>query len=86
MNPINLQVTFLDETVKECVAIAADLIAFEAKFDLSIARLEKELRITHMFFIAWHVTKRTGQTTDDFEKWVEGVAMVSVGEPKKLKG
>lgn len=86
MNPINLQVTFLDETVKDCVAIAADLIAFESKFDLSIARLEKELRITHLFFIAWHVSKRLGETTDDFDKWVEGVAMVSVGDAKKSKG
>lgn len=86
MNPINLQVTYLDETTSECVAIAADLIAFESKFDLSISRLEKELRITHLFFIAWHVTKRTGHTTDDFDKWVEGVSMVSVGDAKKSKG
>lgn len=86
MNPINLQITFLDETVKECVAVASDLIAFEGKFDLSIARLEKEVRMTHLFFIAWHVEKRTGQTTDEFEKWIEGVSMVSVGEAKKLKG
>jgi hypothetical protein len=86
MNPINLQVTFLDETVKECVAVAADLIAFETKFDLSVARLEKEVRMTHLFFIAWHVEKRTGQTTDEFEKWVEAVAMVSVGDAKKSKG
>jgi hypothetical protein len=86
MNPINLQITFLDETVKECVAVASDLIAFESKFDLSIARLEKEVRMTHLFFIAWHVEKRTGQTTDEFEKWIESVSMVSVADSKKLKG
>jgi hypothetical protein len=83
MNPINLQVTYIDETTAECSAIAADLIAFEARFDLSVARLGKEVRLTHMFFLAWHALKRTGKTTDEFEKWVESVAMVSEGEPKK---
>ena len=83
MNPINLQVTYIDETTAECSAIAADLIAFEARFDLSVARLEKEVRLTHMFFLAWHALKRTGQTTDEFEKWVESVAMVSEPTVKK---
>jgi hypothetical protein len=83
MNPINLQVTYIDETTAECSAIAADLIAFEARFDLSVARLEKEVRLTHMFFLAWHALKRTGKTTEEFEKWVESVAMVSEGSVKK---
>jgi hypothetical protein len=83
MNPINLQVTFIDETTVECSAIAADLIAFEARFDLSVARLEKEVRLTHMFFLAWHALKRTGQTTDEFEKWVESVSMVAEASTKK---
>lgn len=83
MNPINLRVTYIDETSVECSAIAADLIAFEARFDLSVARLEKEVRLTHMFFLAWHSLKRTGQTTDEFEKWVESVSMVSEASTKK---
>ncbi len=48
MNPINLRVDFLDGTSAEVVAIAADLIAFETHFDLSVARLEKEIRLTHL--------------------------------------
>jgi len=83
MNPINLQVTFIDETSVECSAIAADLIAFEARFDLSVARLGDEVRLTHMFFLAWHALKRTGHTTDEFEKWVESVSMVSQAAEKK---
>jgi hypothetical protein len=83
MNPINLRVTFIDETTVECSAIAADLIAFEARFDLSVARLEKEVRLTHMFFLAWHALKRTAQTTEEFDKWVESVSMVSEASAKK---
>jgi len=83
MNPINLQVQFIDGTTVDCVAIAADLIAFESHFDLSVARLEKEIRLTHLFFLAWHVLKRTGQTKDEFEKWVESVSIVSEGAGSK---
>jgi hypothetical protein len=30
--------------------------------------------------------KRTKQTTDDFETWIDGVSMVALGEVKKSKG
>jgi hypothetical protein len=74
---------FRDGTTKDVVGIAADIVAFETKFDLSMARLEKEVRMTHLFFLAWHVEKRTGGTNDEFEKWLETVDMVQAAEPKK---
>ena len=83
MNPIELKVTFLDETEETVQCIAADLIAFEQRFDLSIARLEAEVRVTHLFFLAWHALKRTGKTKDEFEKWTESVGMVAEASSKK---
>ena len=49
---INLRVTYADGTVKDLKAIAADLVAFESEYDLSIARLEQNLRLTHLLFLA----------------------------------
>jgi len=83
MNPIELEVTFLDGSREQVSAIAADLIAFETKFDISITTLEKEVRITHMFFLAWTALHRMGKTKDAFEKWTEGVSSVSSVEAKK---
>lgn len=83
MNPINLHIEFIDGSSAEVTAIAADLIAFESHFDLSVARLQAEIRLTHLFFLAWHAYKRTGQTTDEFEKWTESVSMVNEGDAKK---
>ena len=85
MEPINLHIEFLD-TSKEALtvsAIAADLIAFEAKFDLSVARLGADVRLTHMFFLAWHAAKRLKHTDLEFEAWTETVAMVKEAEAKK---
>jgi len=79
----NLQVTFADGTTKDVVGKAADIVAFEQHFDLSMARLENEVKLTHLFYLAWHSEKRTGGTKDDFEKWLEGVDMVQAASPKE---
>lgn len=83
MNPIELKVTFLDGTEESVSCIAADLVAFESKFDISVARLEADVRITHLFFLAWHASKRTGKTSDEFEKWIESVSVVNEASAKK---
>jgi hypothetical protein len=80
---INLKILFADGTEKSVSALAADLVAFETKFDLSIAQLEKSVRLTHLLFIGWHVEKRTGGTKDEFEKWVELVSTISADDTKK---
>jgi len=82
----NLLVKYLDGSEKECAGKAADIVAFESKYDLSIAALDKDLRLTHLFFMAWHVEKRTGETKLDFEKWLETVESVEAALPKESKG
>lgn len=83
MDPINLQVVFADGTTANCITTASDLIAFESRFDLSVARLQSEIRLTHLFYIAWHVQKRTKVTDLDFEQWTELVSLVKEAESKK---
>jgi hypothetical protein len=82
MNPINLKVFYLDGREEDVTAIAADLVAFEAKFDLSVARLEQEIRLSHLFYIAWHVLKRQG-LKEEFENWLETVSIVTEGSQQK---
>ena len=78
----NLLVTFLDGTNREVSGIAADLVAFEAHFDLSVARLNQDMKITHLLWLAWHVLKRTGESKHTFDKWVESVEGVEASDPK----
>ena len=80
---INLQATYIDGTVKDLKAIAPDLVAFESQYDLSVARLEQNLKLTHLLFLAWHVEKRTKQTSADFDTWLESVDSVIAVESKK---
>jgi hypothetical protein len=80
---INLQTTFNDGTKKLISATAADLVAFEAKYDLSVARLEKEVKLTHLLFLAWNSETRNKATALEFEAWVETVSGVEAEQVKK---
>lgn len=80
---IQLRVGYQDETKKDLLARAVDIVAFEEQYDISMADLKNKLKMTHLFFLAWHVENRTGGTTDDFKKWLESVDSVETVEPKK---
>lgn len=79
----NLQVVYSDGTTRDVVGKAVDIVAFEQKFDISMASLQNSVKITHLMFLAWHVEHRTGNTKDDFDKWLESVDMVQAADPKK---
>ena len=81
---INLQVTYENGTKKLVVCNAADLVAFEDKYEVSISAIGAETKLSHLLFLAWHSEKRTGSTKDDFDKWLETVSSVgdSDSDPK----
>lgn len=80
---VNLNLKFSDATELEITATAADLVAFETKFDLSVAKLEQSVKLTHLLFIAWNQQRRTGATKLEFEKWVETVDAIEAAAAKK---
>ena len=79
---ITLQITFQDGTVHDVVVSAADMVAFEDKFNLSIAKLD-EARITWLLFLAWHSEKRRKQTDKTYEEWIELIETIGATEDPK---
>lgn len=81
---INLRIEFADGTNRDVTALAPDMVAFEEHFNLSITRLEEEIRLTHMMFLAWHSEFRTKKTGKEFNEWLEDVVSVapSDADPK----
>ena len=41
------------------------------------------MKLTHLFYLAWHSENRTKATTDTFEQWLENVAGIEADEVKK---
>jgi hypothetical protein len=70
---LNLQITYSDGSSKEIEATTADMVAFEEKFNVSVAKLGADTRIGWLLYLAWHAEKRTGATKDSYEKWLESV-------------
>jgi hypothetical protein len=77
---INLRILFLDGNTKEITCSASDLVKFEDKFNISVARIQEEVRITHLLFLAWASETRTKATALDFDAWTEKVESVGASE------
>lgn len=81
----NLQVKFEDGTTRQAVGKAVDIVAFEQNFNISMSSLQKDTRLEHLFWLAWHVEKRTGATGLEFMPWLETIEMVEAFDPKASK-
>jgi hypothetical protein len=82
---LTLRIEFSDGTHKDILVSAADMVAFEDKYNLSIAKLE-EARMGWLLFLAWHSEKRRKATELDFEAWLDTVETVGQTEdPKATK-
>jgi len=80
---INLQTKFEDDSEKVISAGAADLIAFEREFDLSVAKLQSEVKLTHLLYIAWHSESRNKATALEFEEWTSTIVSIQATDSKK---
>jgi hypothetical protein len=77
---INLRILFLDGNSKEVTCSASDLVKFEDKFNISVSRIQEEVRITHLLYLAWSSEHRNKSTALDFDKWTETVESVGASE------
>lgn len=82
---LNLQIEFTDKPneVKNIICTASDMIKLEQKFDISIATLESNIKITHLLFLAWASETRTKATTLSFEDWADTVESVAASDEQK---
>jgi hypothetical protein len=84
---ITLRTEFIDGTVEDVICSAADLVAFEERYQRSVVRLEQEMRLTDLLFIAWHSLNRQKKTLKDFDNWLNDVeSITSSDEDPKSKG
>lgn len=77
---INLHIDYEGGVGKDIIANAADMVAFEDKFNVSVAALAQNPKVSYLYFLAWHSEKRTGATKDNFEKWLESIETVGAGD------
>lgn len=77
---INLEVELQDKTKHEVVCTAADIVKFEDKFNISITNATRDLKVTHLLFLAHSSMARQKKTALDFEAWVETIETIGVSD------
>lgn len=77
---INLRIELESGESKDVIANAADMVAFEREFEVSIASLEKTAKLTHLLFLAWSSEHRRKATAKSFDEWVSDVSGISFGD------
>jgi len=77
---INLKVEYQDGKSVDVTASLIDLMRFEEKFEISIVKLERDVKLSHLLFLAWTSLHRQKQTTLAFDAWVETAENVTIGD------
>ena len=76
---INLEIETQDGTKTDVVCTAADIVKFEDKFNISIANATRDLKVTHLLYLAHASLTRQKKTAQSFEEWVDTVEGIDVG-------
>ncbi len=77
---ITLRVTFLNGETKEVICSASDLVKFENHYEISVSKIENDVKISHLLFLVHASETRTKATTLDFDTWLETVDSVGASE------
>lgn len=75
---IGLKVEYLDGTTESVEAVFADFVGFERTWQRSVVRLETEMRLTDLAWLAWSALTHRGKTKLKFDPdWIATVAQVT---------
>lgn len=83
---IQLEIEYNSGDKVEVICSAPDIVKFEDKFNIAISNAARDMRLTHLLFLAHAALVRTKQTDLDFEAWTESVDGVGAVDAPKSKG
>lgn len=82
---MQLEVEFENGTKQDVKVIMTDMVKFESEFNISIAKLGQEMKVTHLLWLAWSALTREKIVTSDFDSWTETVVSIGAADPKASK-
>jgi hypothetical protein len=75
---ISMSVTPKGGKPRNVTAEPSDMVAFEREFSKSITKLQDDVYLTDLFWLAWHAEKRTTATALEFDPWVDTLETIDV--------
>jgi len=67
-----------DGKPRKSIAEFADFVKFEEVHNISMAKIEDDLKVRDLAWLAWHSEKRRQQTALTFDQWIETVESISM--------
>ena len=83
---IQLEIEFNSGDKVEVICSAPDIVKFEDKFNIAISNAARDMRLTHLLFLAHAALSRGKQTDLDFDAWTQTVDGVGAVDTPKSKG
>jgi hypothetical protein len=80
---MNAKVEYADGSVADVVISAPDFVAFETKYDRSVARFATEIKFTDICWLAWHRLHRD-KKAGEFEAWLDTIDGVNLEETEDI--
>lgn len=80
---MNATVEYADGSVADVVISAPDFVAFETKYDRSVARFATEIKFTDICWLAWHRLHRD-KKAGEFEAWLDTIDGVNLEETEDI--
>lgn len=83
---ICFRVTFDDNTTADVYAGPAEAYAYEREHHTPLAKRVEDGYTDWTVWCTWHAMSRRGDTTADFDAWVNTVASITAGEDAEADG
>ena len=80
---LRVSITYDDGSTVNATASTVDLVKWEENAQKPIAKLIEERYLGDMLWLAWHVLKRKGQVSEDFDAWLERVDTMTLGDTEE---
>lgn len=75
-----LTVTYADERIEDTTAIVPDFVAWERRTKRRSSDLVNGVGIEDLAFLAWHSLKRQTGTRLEFDRWIEEIVEIEMGD------
>lgn len=81
MIQMTLRVTKEDGSEQDHRVTPATVVAFERQFSTGIGKaFSTDQKAEHLYWLAWHATKGSGEIVRPFDEWLGGIADVAMVE------
>ena len=77
---LGLSVHGTDGKKRLAVVAFADFVKFEEVHNVSMAKVEAEMKVRDLAWLAWHCERRNKITALEFDAWLETVEQISAAE------